>query len=480
MMRKLVTFFGILLLLLAAGPSASVSAQEATPVIETPTPDPATPTTGTPEPIVGMLAVGDGLSITQKNISVNYGANGKIDIGDVVTISWYVRNDSTDDWSGGGLSLIEEYPGVTWVNGPNFTVGPGPGAFSALLTATVPLSEDMIDGSNTVYCTTIAVDGTPLSQPQASRCSPMRLPRQGATDHIGIVGDKQGTLDVGLDGVASVGDTITYTLSLTNGFTETINTQVRDERLAPAYIPFAYIAPGDSHSMTLAYTLTQEDVDRGSVLNCALFFFRSATYTNGTSTQACNLLNLAQEPTPTVTPVTPTPTVTPVTPTVTPVTPTPTVTPVTPAVTPTVPVTPNVTPEVTPTVTPVTPEVTSTVPVTPNVTPEVTPSETPTETPVVTSTVPVTPDVTPDVTPTEPVETFAETPASTPTDSTTNVSVTTPASSAPGSTPVAALPSTGSNGPGSMNPATLAAGALVLTSVIAGACVFRIRQSRIL
>jgi uncharacterized repeat protein (TIGR01451 family) len=85
---------------------------------------------------------------------------------------------------------------------------------------------------------------------------------------------KTGTANLGTDGVASVGDTITYKFTVSNpGNTTLLNVSVADP--LPGIVmtgsPIASLAPGASNATTYSgtYILTQVDVDAGRVVNQA-------------------------------------------------------------------------------------------------------------------------------------------------------------------------------------------------------------------
>ncbi len=91
---------------------------------------------------------------------------------------------------------------------------------------------------------------------------------------------KDGVLDLGPDSVASVGDIITYQITVTNIGNVTISdTSVSDPVVAPlvyaagddpdADNDINMLAPGDSAVVTATYTLDQDDVNLGSVTNTA-------------------------------------------------------------------------------------------------------------------------------------------------------------------------------------------------------------------
>lgn len=83
---------------------------------------------------------------------------------------------------------------------------------------------------------------------------------------------KTGVLNDGGDGQANVGDTITYSFTVTNSGNITLtNVSVTDPKVTVAGGPIASLAPGavDATTFTAVYTLTQADVNAGSLVNTA-------------------------------------------------------------------------------------------------------------------------------------------------------------------------------------------------------------------
>ena len=79
--------------------------------------------------------------------------------------------------------------------------------------------------------------------------------------------------DTNTDGVVGgVGDEITYTFTVTNtGLVTLTNVTVTDPLVTVTGGPIAALAPGgvDSTTFTAVYTITQADIDNGSITNTA-------------------------------------------------------------------------------------------------------------------------------------------------------------------------------------------------------------------
>jgi len=72
-----------------------------------------------------------------------------------------------------------------------------------------------------------------------------------------------------VNGNGQAGDTITYTFEVTNtGFTPIYGGNIDDTRIN-TNIPFGYIAPGDSITLTFDYVITSDDMEDGLIKNQA-------------------------------------------------------------------------------------------------------------------------------------------------------------------------------------------------------------------
>ncbi|WP_310148833.1 Ig-like domain-containing protein [Luteimonas sp. 3794] len=79
-----------------------------------------------------------------------------------------------------------------------------------------------------------------------------------------------GNADEDGSGTVTLGDTLSYTVTATNTGTVTLpNVEVRDDRITPASIVCASLAPGASCVLTGTYVVVQADVNAGQIINTA-------------------------------------------------------------------------------------------------------------------------------------------------------------------------------------------------------------------
>ncbi|QYH35052.1 DUF11 domain-containing protein [Salinibacterium sp. M195] len=192
-------------------------------------------------------------------------------LGDPVNFTFTVTNTGNVTLS--SISIIDELDGVSaisydWTGNPSQTLAP-----NAVLTATATytLTQDdidrgFVDNDSSVLASTPA--GAILDQPSNTVTV--------ATETSAPV--LVTTKDAVLNGTGVVGDTISYTITMLNGGNVTVTDAAITDSLA-GLSALVYgewlsgvdgeLAPGESVSATANYTITQADVDAGSVSNVA-------------------------------------------------------------------------------------------------------------------------------------------------------------------------------------------------------------------
>ncbi|MDN4613931.1 hypothetical protein P5G50_05635 [Leifsonia sp. F6_8S_P_1B] len=195
------------------------------------------------------------------------GATGAV--GDTVTFRFTVTNSGTA--TAAGVSISDQLAGVsaityTW---PATAGVLAPGA-SVQATATYALTQADIDAgsvTNVATATGSAPDGSTIEAPPAQVVVPV-------AGRPALTVTKTGALAAGATGAA--GDSVSYRITATNSGTVTLTAvTISDELAGLSALQYAWpgsvgvLAPGQAVTATASYTVTQADVDAGSVLNVA-------------------------------------------------------------------------------------------------------------------------------------------------------------------------------------------------------------------
>ncbi|WP_097180963.1 CARDB domain-containing protein [Curtobacterium sp. 314Chir4.1] len=196
------------------------------------------------------------------------GATGAV--GDTVTYTFTVRNAGNTTLT--GVTVADPLTGLSTITyawpGTAGRLTPGQ---SATATATYKLTQKDVDAGyvqNTATATGTAPNGTTATNAATARTTVPAAP--------GIAVSKTGALASGATGRA--GDTVNYTFTARNTGNQTLTAVSIGDALTGVSTPVygtwpsgtaATLAPGQSVTATATYTLTQADVDAGSVVNTA-------------------------------------------------------------------------------------------------------------------------------------------------------------------------------------------------------------------
>jgi uncharacterized repeat protein (TIGR01451 family) len=191
---------------------------------------------------------------------------GPVAAGDTITYTFTIANSGNITIN--NATVTDALPGLVWVTGPNLgTLAPGE---SAVGTATYLVTDADISAGGVFNAAT--ADGE--VDPSCISCPPLDPPG----DDVDVPGENpvpslslEKTSDV--VGNAVLGQTITYTFTVTN----TGNVLVTGVTLTDSLPGLSWVTgpslgdlvPGASASGTATYTITQADVDAGSVTNVA-------------------------------------------------------------------------------------------------------------------------------------------------------------------------------------------------------------------
>ncbi|WP_431158430.1 DUF7507 domain-containing protein, partial [Winogradskyella poriferorum] len=272
--------------------------------------DDPTDTTGTDDPTDTTIPQDASIAV-EKTSSLDLGTDGIATVGDIITYTYTITNtgnttlfdvsvteDTTDFTGTGGLPTLIYQSGGSDEDGESdledMVVGTGTIVYTAtyaitqadidagivtnqaVANGTDPLGGDVSDDSDDPTDTTGTDDPTDTNIPQDPS----------------IAVEKTSSLDLGADGVANVGDIITYTYTVTNtGNTTVFNVNVTEDVAdftgtgtlpTPVYqsggsdedgdteIDDIAVSPQNPIVFTASYALTQADIDAGIVTNQAV------------------------------------------------------------------------------------------------------------------------------------------------------------------------------------------------------------------
>ncbi len=195
-----------------------------------------------------------------KEGSLDLGLDGVASPGDLVSYTFDVTNTGNVTLTGAVVSD----PSVS-VSCPAAIDPLGPGE-TVTCTASYAIDQDDIDAGQVVNTADVDASG-PQGQPATdSDTENVPVPQVRTIDL-----DKEGTLDLGLDGIASPGDVISYTFDLENTGNVTLTgVVVTDPSVTVSCPPAAStLSPGETATCTASYAITQADINAGEVLNTA-------------------------------------------------------------------------------------------------------------------------------------------------------------------------------------------------------------------
>ena len=190
-------------------------------------------------------------------------ADGFADEGETITYSFRVTNTGNVILHDVGVTDAKVGP----VTCPQNQLAPG-GSETCTSTYTVTAADiaaGVVHNSATSHGTPPGSD-TPVNSPPDTTDTPTDEPNPGITI------DKHAALhDTNGNGLADLGETITYTFTVRNTGNVTLTAVgVTDAKVGPVSCPQATLAPGATETCTAAtYTVTQADVDAGVVHNSA-------------------------------------------------------------------------------------------------------------------------------------------------------------------------------------------------------------------
>ena len=198
------------------------------------------------------------------------GGTGQADVGDVINYTFRLTN--TGNVTLTGISLSNVSGGITLAGGPSLaTLAPG-AVNTTAFTGSYTLTQADIDAgvfdnqvqanSTAPVCTSATPASTAAESIPLTRSASVQVVKTGAVDDT----------VVDPDGQVNVGDTIAYTITVTNTGNVTLTNLIVTENTAGVVLtgsPIASLAPGasDASTYSAAFTLTQAAIDAGTFLN---------------------------------------------------------------------------------------------------------------------------------------------------------------------------------------------------------------------
>ena len=218
--------------------------------------EPATDATSTPTSTVATLTLDK-----RAGRPVDVNGNGRVDAGDTIAYRFLATNTGARTLT----DVTVDDPKAGGVDCPTATLLPGA---STTCTADYTITQADVDAGtvdNTATATATGPDDSPVEPATDTTTTP-------TSTVATLTLDKRAGTPVDTDGSGRVdaGDTIAYRFTVTNtGAVTLTDVAVADPKTGPVSCPTPTLAPGASVTCTASYTVTQADVDAGSVDNTA-------------------------------------------------------------------------------------------------------------------------------------------------------------------------------------------------------------------
>ncbi|MEH6418704.1 DUF7507 domain-containing protein, partial [Pseudomonas sp. CGJS7] len=222
----------------------------------TSTPSTTTTPTTEPEPSLTLLK-------TAGTPTTNLGANASAtDAGDTIAYRFAITNT-------GNVTLTNVTVTDAKLDAPAVcdatTLAPNA---STTCTGTHTITQDEVNAgsaNNTATATGTPPNQPPVTSPPSSTQTP--LPRNGELRSIKAL---TANADEDASGSVTVGDTLSYTITVTNiGTIDLGNVVVTDDKIAPSTITCAIVTPGATCVLTGTYKVTAADANAGTIRNTA-------------------------------------------------------------------------------------------------------------------------------------------------------------------------------------------------------------------
>ena len=221
----------------------------------------------TDNPVVASSSTVSKASTPASNLPVNPGTLVSYTVTTVVSGSV-----TTED-----ITLVDTLdPGLTFTAVTSAGAYACSGALTCVLPAgTLPGSYDLaytatVDAAATGAPRNVVVPGNPPGGDAEPTCTVCETIHPISRPSIALEKELTANSDADGNGEASVGDTLTYTVTATNtGNVPLANVTIDDPITTPDSVTCALVAPGATCQLVATYTVTQADADAGEVLNTA-------------------------------------------------------------------------------------------------------------------------------------------------------------------------------------------------------------------
>ncbi|MDR0960374.1 MAG: DUF11 domain-containing protein [Propionibacteriaceae bacterium] len=252
---------------------AGVVRNEATATATPPTPSgsggtPPAPVTSPPDDVETPANDTDGATMVKTATITNDDGDGLADAGETIQYTFTITNTGSVTLS--DLTVADPMLARSAITAACPTAALPPGQ-SAVCTASYTVTQADVDAgsiANTATASGKTPGGDPVPTPETTETT-------GSDTTPGLSVVKTSTLDdTDGNGKADVGEKLTYTVTVTNTGEVTMSgITVSDPTLEAAgstvTCPVSGLAPGDSTACTASYTVTQADLDRGTIVNNA-------------------------------------------------------------------------------------------------------------------------------------------------------------------------------------------------------------------
>jgi uncharacterized repeat protein (TIGR01451 family) len=226
--------------------------------IDPPTPSSPPVDTPTVEALPGM----DFLKTAGAPVDVN--GNGVTDAGDTIAYTFTVTNT-------GNVPLDDVVVNDAKLSATPITCAatiPVDGASNCGPVVYTVTGDDVVTGSveNTATASATPPGGTEVTSDPSTTSTPTEAPKPSLASRKQMTG----YVDADGNGAVSVGDTLTFLVSVTNtGNVPLLEVTITDAMLDPAAASCATLAPNAVCELTGTYLVTQGDADAGSIVNTA-------------------------------------------------------------------------------------------------------------------------------------------------------------------------------------------------------------------